>query len=63
MGEMEKRKALVLVMAIVLIVLAALTLALTTTRGGRSHQDSHPIGASFVAASSLHQGAGPVPVS
>jgi hypothetical protein len=41
-GEMERRKALVFVMAIVLVVLAAVTLALTTTASDDSSLSSDP---------------------
>lgn len=47
MGEMERRKALVLVMGIVLVVLAAVTLALTTTM---SDDDSAPSNTESIAS-------------
>ena len=42
MGEMERRKALVFVMGIVLVVLAAVTLALTTTASDDPSPSSNP---------------------
>jgi len=51
-GEMERRKALVFVMAIVLVVLAAATLALTTTGSGGEHEPNNPESISALQASS-----------
>ena len=53
MGEMERRKALVFVMAIVLVVLAAMTLALTTTISGEESEPSNPEGVTSLQISSL----------
>ena len=52
MGEMERRKALVFVMAIVLVVLAAVTLALTTTGSGGVPEPNNPESISAPQASS-----------
>ena len=56
MGEMERRKALVFVMAVVLVVLAAMTLALTTTMSGDEPQDSPESIASHQISSSSWAG-------
>ena len=52
MGEMERRKALVFVMAIVLLVLAAATLVLTTTDSGGEREPNNPESVSAVQTSS-----------
>jgi flagellar basal body-associated protein FliL len=51
-GEMERRKALVFVMAIVLIVLAAMTFALTTTMSGSQPEPMNPESISSLQVSS-----------
>ncbi|HLF43173.1 MAG TPA: hypothetical protein VJA46_06555 [Acidimicrobiia bacterium] len=50
---MERRKALVFVMAIVLVVLAAVTLALTTTMSGDDPLPSNPESSAGFQVSSL----------
>ncbi len=53
MGEMERRKALVFVMAIVLVALAAMTLALTTTTSGNELEPGDPESIASPEVSSL----------
>ncbi len=53
MGEMERRKALVFVMAIVLVVLAAMTFILTTTISGEDADPNHAESIAFAQVSSL----------
>lgn len=53
MGEMKRRKALVFVMAIVLVVLAAVTLALTTAMSDSDPGPTNPESIASVQVSSL----------
>jgi flagellar basal body-associated protein FliL len=55
---MERRKALVFAMAIVLVVLAAATLALTATMGGDEPEPSNTQSAASFQVSSLYRAGG-----